>query len=64
MENITNLQNKRLDELDRKMDFNICALKKVNQMLKQLKTNRPVEEVKFETFAGKPVKLVKSRQMR
>jgi len=42
------------------MDFNIYALKQVNNIFKQMK-NIKQNEVKYETFAGKPIKLAKSR---
>jgi hypothetical protein len=56
MQDITN----RIDELNKKMDFNVYALKQVNNVFKQMKSVKP-NEVKYETFAGKPIKLAKSR---
>ena len=56
MQDITN----RIEELNKKMDFNIYALKQVNNVFKQMKSVKP-NEVKYETFAGKPIKLAKSR---
>jgi hypothetical protein len=48
------------------MDFNIYALKQVNNIFKQMKSMKSncvikQNEVKYETFAGKPIKLAKSR---
>jgi hypothetical protein len=61
MQDITN----RIDELNKKMDFNVYALKQVNSIFKQMKSGTTEEikpnEVKYETFAGKPIKLAKSR---
>ena len=62
MQDITN----RIDEINKKMDFNIYALKQVNNIFKQMKSMKSncvikQNEVKYETFAGKPIKLAKSR---
>ena len=65
MQDITN----RIDEINKKMDFNIYALKQVNNIFKQMKSMKSMKsncvikqnEVKYETFAGKPIKLAKSR---
>ena len=70
MEDITNRVTNRIDELNKKMEFNIYALKQLNGVFKQMKSVKPNEmnsvkpnKVKYETFAGKPIKLVKSRQI-
>jgi hypothetical protein len=56
MEDITNRTkdiNRRLDELNKKMDFNMFEIKKVNTTFKQIKHSYGVQEKNQETFAGK-----------
>jgi hypothetical protein len=69
-----NLLN-RFDELDKKMEINLYALKKVNDVFKQLKYSYQGKPDDFfektktktkiqETFAGNPIKLIRSYQIK
>ena len=67
MEDITNKSkelHKRLDELNKKMDYSLFEIKKVNVTFKQITFSYNVSEKKQETFAGNPVKLVKAKHYR
>ena len=67
---ITSINN-RFDELDKKMEVDVFALKKINSYFKQIKNSyQAVSESKFfteknrETFAGNPIKYIRSNQYR
>ena len=67
MEDITNKSkelHKRLDELNKKMDYSLFEIKKVNDTFKQITFSYNVPEKKQETFAGNPVKLIKATHYR
>jgi hypothetical protein len=50
----------RFDELNKKLDFDIACLKKINSMFKQMKKETTYTEPK--TFAGNPIKLIRDRK--
>ena len=67
MEDITNKSkelHKRLDELNKKMDYSLFEIKKVNTIFKQISYSYNASEKQQETFAGNPIKLVKAKHYR
>ena len=62
--------NNRFDELDKKMEINLFALKKLNSVFKQIKCSydgtkaEQFLEKNRETFAGNPIKLIKNNRYR
>ena len=75
MNDITNKKiNSRLDELNKKMDYNIHNLGKINSIFRELKQSyngiksETVYPDKFDTmivtFAGNPIKLIRNHHYR
>ena len=56
---ISNTLNRRIENLDKNMEMNLEAIKKINQIFKQIKKSYQPEQ----TFAGSPVKLIKNRHL-
>ena len=62
--------NNKFNELDKKMEINLFALKKLNSVFKQIKCSydgtkaEQFLEKNRETFAGNPIKLIKNNRYR
>ncbi len=62
--------NNRFDQLEKKMDINVFALKQINATFKQIKCSydgtraEQFLEKGIKTFAGNPLKLIKDKQYR
>jgi hypothetical protein len=62
--------NNRFDQLEKKMDINVFALKQINATFKQIKCSYDGTQAEqflekgVKTFAGNPLKLIKDKQYR